>query len=86
MTESVRPSAVKTLLVFADGLFQSEIDGIADEGMAYRHLAQTGNVAVEKLEVEEAQVMSGIDSETCGEGYMGRLDEGSSSQASGSLG
>ena len=47
--------------------------------MAYRHLAKARDVAMEKLEILQIQVMSGIDTETFRKRHFGSFDKRSHS-------
>ena len=40
------------------GFFQAQIEGVADEGVPYRHLVEIRQTPVEVLQVLEAEVMA----------------------------
>ena len=44
-------------------LLEAEIEGVADEGVAYRHFVEIGYVMLEICEIVEVEVVAGVDAE-----------------------
>ena len=59
-----------------DGLFESEVEGVADECVSDADLVGPWNLLVEVGEVLEAEVVAGVETESEGTGSLRRTDEG----------
>ena len=69
----------KTGTVAANGLVDAEIKGVGYQRMADRHLVEIRKARGKESKIPEAEIMSGIDAQTCIMGGPARLDKGSHS-------
>lgn len=58
------------------GLFEAEVEGIADESVADADLVCPWNLLVEEGEVLEAEVVTGVEAKAAGPGCFCSMDEG----------
>lgn len=70
----------QAVLVLLDCLFEAEVEGVGDKGMADGHFVEIRQTLVEELQVLKAQVMAGIDAETAAVGHFGCLHKRSDSR------
>lgn len=68
---------LQALFVAAHGFFEAEVEGVADEGMAYGHFVEIGHAGCKECKVFEVEVVAGVHSHPGAVGGAGGFDIGS---------